>query len=289
MNLYDRLSELDVIPDAYENWADYRNELTDFIINNSDAHSSIAILGAGHSNDYDLRKLNAHFDKIYLVDQNTNWICTGIKNQKLNTDDFEIVKSDFSGIGAVEYRQFADDLLYLISLDECEMDRKAYEYLTELYEANYQLQELALLASIINKIDYVAVVGVHSQLNNSFARILSVIENTYKYNFSRSYELIKKQNDIIINGFNDFLFSIAEKAVFIGAEKSKSNIDMQGNIDKVDGYIEGAYQCFEDVDARIRDRAIRVIEEIILEWPFIKYETQSVSYEMDIIGLEKNK
>ena len=58
------------LPDAYEDWREYRQLLTDTVIEcgNGDQSKTIAIIGAGRCNDIDLKALCRHFEIITLVD-----------------------------------------------------------------------------------------------------------------------------------------------------------------------------------------------------------------------------
>ena len=58
---------------AYEDWKDYRLLLTDTAIEagGGDSTKTLCVIGAGCCNDIDIRRLSAAFEKIYLVDCDT--------------------------------------------------------------------------------------------------------------------------------------------------------------------------------------------------------------------------
>lgn len=77
-SLYDQLLALQQIPNAYDEWAEYRAELTAFIIAHTDHDASALIVGAGACNDFDLSKLAGHFSQITLPDRNETSMHAGI-------------------------------------------------------------------------------------------------------------------------------------------------------------------------------------------------------------------
>ena len=68
MSVYDELLKTQTIPHAYENWAEYRRELTEYLTGVTDAGSTLAVFGAGSCNDLDLCMLREHFSQITLID-----------------------------------------------------------------------------------------------------------------------------------------------------------------------------------------------------------------------------
>ena len=67
-NLYDQLISLSHLPNAYEEWTEYRSALTAFIISSTIGGGTALIVGAGESNDLDLARLAVHFSSITLLD-----------------------------------------------------------------------------------------------------------------------------------------------------------------------------------------------------------------------------
>ncbi len=91
MGVYEHIKQKFVMPNAYNDWSKYREQVTKLIIKdvNKDIvgyesvktgvvtttmkpvyreDMSIAILGAGACNDFDLLELSQHFDRITLID-----------------------------------------------------------------------------------------------------------------------------------------------------------------------------------------------------------------------------
>ena len=66
--IYERFKERSSKDDEYNDWAGYREELTDFVVQCTRPGGSLLILGAGKCNDLDLRKLAEHCGSITLSD-----------------------------------------------------------------------------------------------------------------------------------------------------------------------------------------------------------------------------
>lgn len=56
------------IPGAWEAWRGYRGQVTDYILENSQRGTSLAVFGAGRLNDLSLPQLLEHFSKVTLFD-----------------------------------------------------------------------------------------------------------------------------------------------------------------------------------------------------------------------------
>ena len=68
MTVYDALEKRHVMPRAWDDWADYRREWSEWIIRYCKWDTSILIVGAGACNDYDLEHFTKFFREIYLYD-----------------------------------------------------------------------------------------------------------------------------------------------------------------------------------------------------------------------------
>lgn len=65
---YAALRRSQLLPDAWEEWSAYREQVTDYIIENSRPGTTFAVFGAGRCNDLDLARLCGHFSEITLFD-----------------------------------------------------------------------------------------------------------------------------------------------------------------------------------------------------------------------------
>ena len=110
MSVYDELLKTQTIPHAYENWAEYRRELTEYLTGVTDAGSTLAVFGAGSCNDLDLCMLREHFSQITLIDCQKESMFAALDTYQLREDASLVLKeADFLGITPAEYREYADD------------------------------------------------------------------------------------------------------------------------------------------------------------------------------------
>ncbi len=178
-NLYDDLLSLQKIPNAYKDWTEYRNRLTDFIVEQTDPHTAACIVGAGACNDFDLRRLNSHFDRLMLLDRDIDVIREGTKSQGIYIPEEDLLRADLLGISEDVYRSIADHMLSSIREQQRRTvpDAKAVErlFLREMDAAfmNRQPDKLLEQSGIA---DYVICCGVHSQLLTVFPQMASVYQ-----------------------------------------------------------------------------------------------------------------
>lgn len=267
MNIYDQLKQLQIIPDAFENWAIYRNQLTDYIINNSEKDSSLLILGAGPCNDYDLSKLCNYFGSVTLCDRDCDALDKAAISYNVNDKVSKIIL-DHVGISDDDYRLMVDRLSGAMHM--AANNDQFLEIALLLYEA---LFNDSISDSIpIGKYDYIACVGIHSQLISMCAWIWQTFSSTLNIEDERVYDFIKKQNDLIVRKFNDNILSAFGKSAFIGLESARENME---------GAIEGAHQAIIDLEAREG----LIITEQYMTWPFSQLD--GIVYNMKIMKVEK--
>ncbi|MGL4345024.1 MAG: hypothetical protein ACRCTE_07500, partial [Cellulosilyticaceae bacterium] len=112
MNLYDQLVALQVIPHAFEDWADYRGELTQYVIEQAPHQGSLALFGAGRCNDLDLKRLIGHFEQVILLDRDEEAMIEALRRYGLqNSSVVQKKVVDFVGLSVGDYRDYADALV----------------------------------------------------------------------------------------------------------------------------------------------------------------------------------
>ena len=85
MSLYEDLLQKQFLPHAYEDWAEYRNAISNYLIASTAADSTLAIFGAGCCNDWDLSLLAGHFSSITLIDNNLPSMKQALKRYQLES------------------------------------------------------------------------------------------------------------------------------------------------------------------------------------------------------------
>lgn len=277
MNLYDQLLELQVIEDAYLEWRTYRNQLTDFIIQEAKGNESIAILGAGRCNDIDLKRILAYFNEVTLVDKDRKAMEEGICKQEIvDLDQIKIRQMDFIGMSDTDYRNYADTLIKEVR--KLGMNTNVHEL------AKVALKELKRLEEKFEKINInlgrkcyetTVTVGVHSQLLSMLEWIWHIILQTIKQDESSVRAQIIKMNEKYVRRFNDLLVGATNKRMIIGCEKERIGRS---------GSIQGAIQAINDLNRRMRCGEVSLLNEAQLEWKFNK--KQGVVYIVDCQSIE---
>ena len=273
-NLYDDLLSLQTIPTAYTDWTEYREQLTGFILEHTDPHTTVCIVGAGVCNDFDLHKLNGHFDRLLLLDRNTDAMREDMAKQGILLPEENLTKADLLGIPDETYRSIADHMLAAIREQQRRTtpDAKAVErlFLREM-DAAYMNRQSDKLMEQSGIADYVICCGVHSQLLTMFPQMA----NVYRRYIDIRPEAIEQKARRWISGvmaeMNDALFRWARKGVIVGLEKNRI-----GEI----GGIDGASQALD----LLKKSEHMITAQASLRWDFDPKRNKA--YQMQIMRIE---
>lgn len=275
--LYHKLNNMLNLPNAYEEWEDYRNKVTNYIIEHSEKGRSIAILGAGRCNDIDLKAFKEHFSFITLFDRDEVAMKEALVRYGLENDpDVDIQVCDFVGISDNDYSSYADLMITEMNKKGKETDLDVVAPLmlekldqifekTRSHESNIGIQQY----------DYAVALGLHSQLLNMLVWIWAVgLSNIGKT--ERSVEdKIKKEDLYQVKKLNDDINMLVRKGFFIGCEMSR--IGMKGGV-------EGALQAMADINKRNEKHLLKILNAATLMWPLNKKE--NISYQMCLLSVE---
>lgn len=274
-NLYDDLLALQVIPNAYEEWASYREQLTDFIINHTDSRTTAWIVGAGACNDFNLQKLSCHFSELNLIDRNTDAIRKGIARQNICIRDDQIECIDLLGITDEQYRALANQMLSIIRSEvtcgQLTPSRIESFFLNGIDTAFAERQPDAQTKAT-GVADYVVCCGVHSQLMTMFPQMAKVYQRYVPISEQAVFDCVQQKTWEVIRDLTDTLFRWAGKGVIIGLERERL---------EEPGMIEGAWQALEDLNRR----NCKVSAKASLVWNFCS--SQKKSYLMDLMLVEQ--
>lgn len=294
MSLYKQIRENFILPNAFSEWKEYRDTLTRYLIKETDNIAlplqftsnmspntllpTLAIIGAGACNDFDLAKLAEHFSKITLIDCNREALEQAIQTYELTeANHIELKTVSLNGITDFDYESFCEDLQDYVRSNQNTLNMKAFEEfallkLKTIYKKSRQVAIPLAPASY----DYIWCFGVHSQLQAMFSYIchaffinLNELSSATSDSLHNINNYLKSENDFFIPQFHDALLSSAKKAVFLGLEKNRI-----GNPEAV----EGACQAFADIKGRV----LNVTEQNIL-WPF--YPEGNITYDMQILKI----
>lgn len=290
MPLYDEIKSHFTLPDAYADWKNYRDTLTNYLITQTDQIRlplyfqpnmkqteilpTLAILGAGSCNDLDLKRLSSHFSKITLIDYYASSMQKALNTYHLeHSATVECLPLSLNGITDSDYQDFCEELQFFLREEKSHLTPKTFEtFALSLINACYKKSRQVAIPLAPASYDYIWCFGVHSQLQAMFSYIYHVFEVNLKETIFRDTSLsstsffnrLKEENDYFIPLFHDTLLNTAKKAVFLGLEHKRLEND---------DAIEGAYQAIND----IRSRNLKLTESIIL-WPFCPAD--NISYEM---------
>ena len=297
MSLYEEIKKCFKIENAYFRWENYRNTLTDYLIEVVDNQEiqidriteidfsaelpTIAIVGAGACNDIDLKRLLPCFSKISLIDTDEEALDEGLFREGLMNHD-KINKKIYSLNGVVQqdYEIFILDLQKFVESDSYHITPESFcEYAMDCVENIVGRTRKADIEGF-GQYDYVWCFGVHSQLQSMFGYIyksfLVQLENKLFPEASMVeepfYRLLKKMNEKQIPDMNDLLLQGAKVCTILGNEW-----DMIQDTDAVYKWsespnhaIEGAYQGILD----IKRRDMECGEKMLL-WPFCQEQNQN--------------
>ncbi|SFK88831.1 hypothetical protein SAMN05216390_104195 [Lachnospiraceae bacterium KH1T2] len=239
---YENLLTKFKVNDAFEAWKNYREKLTEYIIAHSEGCRSIAVLGAGSSNDIDLARLYNNFEEVVLFDIDMASMKEALEKYGL-TDAVGIrcVEEDFLGLDKEDY-------VNLIGTDDPaeeleKMYKKVHDYKFDLGGRNF---------------DVCVAVGLHSQLNAMPDYLVKALDMAEGEKLSRR---IISENEYITKKMNDAIFEAAAWKVFIGAEL----LEERGG---ASNQVQGALQASQDIVERNSRGEIRIEKVVPMEWPF---------------------
>ena len=295
MTLYEKIKKNFILPTAYEDWQEYRNSLTNYLIQETNHVSvpltfhanmdettllpSLAIIGAGACNDIDLQTLLSHFSTITLLDYDKEAMDTALETYHLKDCPYVECKTiSLNGLSDSHYQEFCNKLQDYIQSTSGNFTPEEFEnyaimlvddYLTSIADYSIPLTE--------NSYDYICCFGVHSQLQAMFSYIFHVFEMNIKELYFpnaddfnvRFTTRLKKENETFIPRFHDALLNCAKQAVFLGLEQKRTSNDEA---------IEGAYQAIQDINNR------NVLKkETTMLWSFLPQD--NIEYVMSIIKI----
>jgi hypothetical protein len=105
--IYERFQKRSSKDDEYNDWAEYRAQLTEFILKHTRSGASLLIAGAGKCNDMDLRTLQEHCGSITLSDYRPETAEEAFRRYGLErSEKSQFLQSDYVGIPDEDYRKY---------------------------------------------------------------------------------------------------------------------------------------------------------------------------------------
>ena len=263
------------LPDAYEDWREYRQLLTDTVIEcgNGDQSKTIAIIGAGRCNDIDLKALCRHFEIITLVDCDSDAMNEAVA--KLTDDEakrVEINSTSLTGINETDLNLYFESVLSAVRNQGYKLTYDSFEeiILSELEIFKDKLPtSYEILIKELPKRDIVLCNGVFSQLFSAISFFVRSVAGSIPDSLftgamqaaDRLEQELKSMNNVVIPVICKALIQSANDYVIFGNECLKTDP------------VEGAGQCIEAVR-----NSGRTVKEFECLWDFNRRE--KVTYNM---------
>lgn len=244
---------------AYDEWADYRVNLTDFIISHCDQLGSITIYGAGRCCDIDIGRMVKHFSEVSLVDINQASMLEAMDYYGLrNNPKVSCYMRDFAGIPESSY-------VYLIEEMVRDIDRNGLPesvHICSVLDSIYETARKHILDFSRMRSDYVLVLSVHSQLNDLADWICTDLAQKSGCGLQQVETIrqrIAQETKVMVRKFNDALIRSTVRQLFTGYEIGISSIPKQ---------VQGAVEASEDLTRRMKEGQIGRCAELRLDWPY---------------------
>jgi len=278
-HIYDQFKARASRDDEFNDWAGYRDRLTEFVISCIPSGGSLLILGAGKCNDLDLKKLAEHCGSITLSDYRPETAEEAFRQYGLSSsENLRFAESDYVGITDEDYLEYTDLLLKTMeklsgsresqgdSLEEIAGPELSAlkECLEQIYQRNegYEI-DLGNTGNTGNAgnsgnavYDNAVVTGVHSQLNNSFRGLFQYVrkdvedrggEIRFLENLNTAiFKTTRRHTKKLVTRFNEAVFAAVREGVVYGYEKNIIYTPAGAN-EPVIGTVDGARQAGEAI------------------------------------------
>ena len=287
--IYSALRQSQYIPEAVKEWKQYRTQLTDYIIGSTSPGTTLAVFGAGQLADIDLGKLVKHFARIALLDVDRSAMEKACQRcMKENADSLlqrvELYEIDFVGISEQKYLDFTESLI---------RDASGGEALALLERAYGERKDYQPEKKIPGRYDYVVSIGVHSQLNNTFAWLIQTVKHLRRESLGGCTESllgrVRRESAAIVKQYDDLLFATAIRGIFFGCEKCRVRREESRDEDVwselADTEVDGAWQALCDARYRADTGECSLTEYFDTVWPF-SYASDTF-YRMLVLRLQK--
>ena len=275
-HVLDRIAAQRYNPNAFEEWEEYRRQLTDIVINGMPVGSTLAVYGAGRCNDIDLGRLADHFSEITLLDCDEAAMQAALARYHLAGESgIRAHCFDFVGITEYDYEKLAFNMS-----EALESGQEPETAMRPVVEAFYASHESFIYRS--PRYDAVLAAGLHSQLNQtavSVWRMLCADRGKWLDPVCDPVcNLFHEWTYPIIARFNQLLFYSAKHKAFIAYEQS-----IQGR----EGSIQGAMQLIEDLQRRIEQRQLSLNGQHKLIWPQSRANGMTLEMIVDELVIRK--
>lgn len=289
------------IPGAYVRWKQYRNYMTEYILENCTDTDRILILGAGGCDDIDLIALAEHTALVCLADVNRDAMESAVRKLQNTRPDLEsrlfIIETDFLPISEEEYEEYDKACRQGVgtleqwwrqhdiqrNTGQKEQDGESscewsYDMLCGVWEA---MQKLGCKA-----FDTVICLGLHSQL------YIGLAVHTYRQKEAlnddvriHAVDLLQNANQRMAKQFMQEVLQVGNQ-IILGLEYTAIHEDSQVSTEEISQQlvlygakglydlqlprVEGAYQVEQQIAELYRADKIQIRDCQYLFWPFLE-------------------
>ena len=269
------------LPDAHEDWREYRQLLTDTVIGCAQGYKSktLAIIGAGRCNDIDLKVLCSYFETIKLVDCDLDAMNEAVS--KLTGDEakrVEINNASLTGIDEADLNLYFERVLSDVRKQGYKL---TYDNFSEivfselgLIKHKLTLSEGTLIKELPKK-DIVLCNGVFSQLFSTLSFFVRSVAGSIPDSLFTGAMQVAERLEQELKSINNEVIPVICRALI----QSANDCIIFGNEYIENNPVEGAGQCIEAV--RNSGPAVQEFETL---WGFNRKE--KVAYNMLIQVLQ---
>ena len=270
--IYDQFKDRASRDDEFNDWAGYRDRLTEFVISCIPAGGSLLILGAGKCNDLDLRKLSEHCGSITLSDYRPETAEEAFRQYGLAPgENLNFAEADYVGITDDDYLEYTDLLLRTMEKlatqqdPDTTMEKLAGSELNALTEcleriyrdnADYKIDLGGAADDAGAPYDNAVITGVHSQLNNSFRGLFQYVRKDLEDSGreircaeslnNAIFQTTRKHTQRLVTRFNDAAFAAVREGIVYGYEKNIIYTPKGASVPVI-GTVDGARQAGEAI------------------------------------------
>ena len=309
MNVIDEIKKEFEISDAFENWATYREKVTDLILesatprkrveetarqasiqdversrramptSDTKASGSIALFGIGPANDIDLRRLRERFGRIMLIDLDRESMESGLVRYGLqHCPKVELWDASLSGVTMEDVAAFFETLYNQVvqsgrTLTEAAFMEMSLAALERIRRKVVSSQDALRVKLPAEHYDMVVSVGLHSQ----FWSILSYSWLTLAGNVEEQILGHVMNHDPFfetLRSIDDVFIPMLNEVMLSMGDRAIIAVE-----EDEAHPVEGAFQSMQDIRQRYPD-----VQEKRLHWPFRPEEGKSYEMLFQIIG-----
>ncbi len=238
MTPYEQLKAKFTLPNAYNDWKEYREFITDLVIGYGQGAESLAIIGAGRCNDIDLKRICPLFHDITLVDVDTDSMKAAIFNAP---ERVHLKQVSLTGMCENDTAQVCESLLSSVRESGRRITGDVYTDILLRALADIRCKRLPPeeLSKQLGKYNLILCNGVLSQLFSmlsyfvrSLTASVSDATGTDMTDVQRTVdEKFREMNDFSIPAICHAIRASADRYAIFGNEYSESSP------------VEGSHQC----------------------------------------------